>query len=1764
MGHRRITSQGRKGFGSLAKRAQRKRKSWSFERLEDRLVFSVDPLASLQSLQGVSYSSDNPDGAKLTALDEMYRAQLAAANSTGVANNLFMSVPTNDPMFPYQWHLQNTGISQNVGTSATQPIHGIAGEDINVLPAWGQVDADGNPIWGTGVLVGVIDSGVQLFHPDLSSNISATLRYNGNDGSSLVNPSLTDFESGHGTSVAGIIGAVRDNGQGGVGVAPGVTIVPIKVGDAFGISDASIEAAIRYSLQHGVDLNNLSLGPGNGRAANPLPASLIDALRQSVLNGRVGVDHNGNTVPLGMINVFASGNDAAPGGQGGNYGSASYNGFLNTRYTIGVTGTDENGLYYNTDGTFTNYPVAGPSVLVAAPTGSNSITVGNDTGIGSGIWTTDLTGDNGFNAAPLPNGFDQDQDPWPDPDYTTRFNGTSAAAPMVSGVIALMLQANPHLTFRDVEEILLRSSRQNARYETPSTGVGASVTGTNTWQTNQIGPFRNPDRHINFGGIASLWVDSQTAIAFPLADPSSKGTVNIDLDTPGSQNGFFAPDTNDRFRQNLATYEPQPALFTNGAGFTVSQGYGKDGESIGYAHGTVDAAEAVYMAQHWNDFNQYVPNELTFTTSVVSGSVVLPPAQPVITPGGTFILVPGGIDGDPYIGYWNQYFATPPFNPPYTGPFEPDRGLSYIDFAVPPSQEMDVEYVEVKADINGDTNGLRFMLTSPDGTQSELSDYYPNVDSRFRQPSSDLGLRINPTLPGGGSLSWTFATNRNWGENSSSEVLIHPVTGEPVMQTADVTVGGQQVSTELPIFRNWELHIENWGALTTSVSNIEVIWHGKPISGGKYDPNYGVATGATPTDLKFGNGIMSAQRVQGFIGIDADGNNLFNYSRTVQTLEGQHNDVHDIRDGDVVRRLDFNDNNHDGIYDEGDTVTPDKFAQNIVVKAFRVWNDVAEADPVATYLTGADGNYYFDLDVQGDLALRTQVINTPGGPVNGPHFGQKLEYKITATDQQGLDTLGHQRILLDDTATTNLITSDPGNLTYVPHYSSQWLINPNWFFAPDRDPADVNNPSALGDNPGEILYDPTGTQLASHLVNPTDLPEPGLKAPIPFSNDLQLDHIVPMGVKNLNFLIKDAAPLSTFDITGTVWSDVNGDGAVNGTDAGAGGQIVYWDVHGDGFDATDPQTLTNLDGSYTLQVDLTKLFPVPTTTADYRIGVKIPAGWTASDPGHDGIEIVSAAPGSHQHQDFFLQPPPANPNGGSGTGTIQGIVFNDLNGNGTQDGGESGVPGFTVFLDSSAVPAHFHDGVFQAGEEPSVVTGPAGTYFFNHVDAGVYWVDIVIPNEGTPAANWKLISPSVALGGHREVQVFEGGSLTSVNFALQNLADHDWGDLPDTFQTTSASNGPSHKVEPGFRLGNTIDGEVNGVPSNTATSDLDDDGVTVVSNGGQLELGDNTLHVVVFGVGGFLTGWMDFNNDGTFDGSEQLTWTLNGSSLGQDAALNPGAYDLHITVPAGTVSQRPIASRFRWGEEGLSFTGPAQIGEVEDYFFNLNYLLGDANRDGKVDAGDLVVFNKTKGQTVTPFSGADFNGDGVITDADKAIINAHFGDMLPAPAAGAIMSVASDTSSNTSSASASSLESEYSALLDGSRGAASGQSFGFYSLPAAIPPTKPADTIVSSTTTVSSSASVDDRPLVAAFSMDASQPVSAASTDTTFVQTTASPASSDSNLLLLDQAWANVDGTSYDHADESLYSDQSHECDSANDLALAAVLTEDENWWNAI
>jgi len=510
-----------------------------------------------------------------------------------------------------------------------------------------------------------------------------------------------------------------------------------------------------------------------------------------------------------------------------------------------------------------------------------------------------------------------------------------------------------------------------------------------------------------------------------------------------------------------------------------------------------------------------------------------------------------------------------------------------------------------------------------------------------------------------------------------------------------------------------------------------------------------------------------------------------------------------------------------------------------------------------------------------------------------------------------------------------------------------------------------------------------------------------------------------------------------------------------------------------------------------------------------------------------------------------------------------------VNQNGMQDLGELGAPNFTVFIDAN------QNGVLDAGEA-TATTGASGGYFFSNVQPGVYRIDIVIPNEGTPQAAWQITSPAL---GYRDVQLLPGGSVTGANFALKNLADSDWGDLPDSFNTLSSNNGPSNTFIPGFQLGNLVTAEVNGQPSLLADADLGDDGIQIVSNGGVLKTGVNTIRVTVFGVGGLLTGWMDFNNDGHFDESERLLWTGGDAAKfntnAAEADLNPGTYDMQVTIPATAVINRPIAARFRWGQQGLTFTGHGEIGETEDYLFGLNYIFGDYNHNGTVDLADYVVWRNSKGQNVAPFTGADGNGDGVANDADYDVWRNHLGQTIPGPGAGAILAVPSTPSNSNSGSTSVGSALSYGYSTDASTSSSAPQfsvlSYGHTTNTQVTPSTTDATSsgAPSGTTTgtsATSGVSISASPSFAVF-VGASQTGSALSTDSNLVQSPASKTeSTDSNLLLLDQAWGDMSSgsfKSFDHADDSLYTDgTSHE--SLNDLALAAVMSDDEDPWNSI
>lgn len=300
----------------------------------------------------------------------------------------------NDPLFFRQWHLRNTG-----------QLGGLAGVDIHTEPVWTQVR-------GGGVIVGIVDDGLQISHPDLAPNASDVPGWDWNDNDGDPSPVDLDVDI-HGTQVAGLAAARGDNGIGVTGVAPLARLVGLRL--IGGPSTDATEAEAMLYLNDRIAIKNCSWGAPDGtgllEGVGPLASA---ALAKAVEQGRGG---------LGTILVFAAGNGRGVGD------NANYDGFVNSPYTIAVGAVNHRGAQ-------TTYGEPGACLVVSAPSGSAGM---------PRLATTDLAGFDGADSG----------------DYTTNFTGTSASAPLVSGVLALMLEANPQLGWRDAQEILMRSAALN-------------------------------------------------------------------------------------------------------------------------------------------------------------------------------------------------------------------------------------------------------------------------------------------------------------------------------------------------------------------------------------------------------------------------------------------------------------------------------------------------------------------------------------------------------------------------------------------------------------------------------------------------------------------------------------------------------------------------------------------------------------------------------------------------------------------------------------------------------------------------------------------------------------------------------------------------------------------------------------------------------------------------------------------------------------------------------------------------------------------------------------------------------------------------------------------------------------------------------------------------------------------------------------------------------------------------------------------------------
>lgn len=168
-------------------------------------------------------------------------------------------------------------------------------------------------------------------------------------------------------------------------------------------------------------------------------------------------------------------------------------------------------------------------------------------------------------------------------------------------------------------------------------------------------------------------------------------------------------------------------------------------------------------------------------------------------------------------------------------------------------------------------------------------------------------------------------------------------------------------------------------------------------------------------------------------------------------------------------------------------------------------------------------------------------------------------------------------------------------------------------------------------------------------------------------------------------------------------------------------------------------------------------------------------------------------------------------------------------------------------------------------------------------------------------------------GAMHECRAKEGGQ-------QQTTTQLDFGDAPDSYGTTLANNGARHSISAGIYLGAGVTSESDGKPNASATGDAADDGVQFTS---ALSAGQSATIEVTASVPGYLNAWMDFDGDGSFDGSDEQIF--------DDTRLATGVNRLSFRIPANATATDTYA-RFRFNTRGLlPYYGPAQDGEVEDY-----------------------------------------------------------------------------------------------------------------------------------------------------------------------------------------------------------------------------------------
>ena len=415
----------------------------------------------LETYEGEAYTFNNDDSFGFVLDAQKHVQSQCDHEATGL-------VTGTDPFLSEQWYIQNNG------QRAFSRSRARFGEDLHMH------DTIAEGVVGQDVKVAIVDTGLEICHPDLVENIEADKSYNfltvasNTDyvyGSVVSDPFNPNIYGDHGTSVGGLVGATANNGIGIRGIAPNVRLRGFNY-LLFG-TDASEFASLGGSssepVSTDVDIFNMSYGSTSWREPNEDTYRLFEVGTSELRDekGAIYVKSAGNGW-RGCDTIFHPIHREI----GCTSTASDYKHRIPYLLTVGAL---------DADGRPAPYSSSGSNIWISAPAGwwgRNQ----------PALLTTDQIGEErGYH---LYGSYGlRPENQHSGGDYISTFNGTSGAAGIVSGVVALLLEEQPDLTWRDVKHVLASTARESY-VDTRRIRVvlgDEAYTLLNAWQLNDAG-----------------------------------------------------------------------------------------------------------------------------------------------------------------------------------------------------------------------------------------------------------------------------------------------------------------------------------------------------------------------------------------------------------------------------------------------------------------------------------------------------------------------------------------------------------------------------------------------------------------------------------------------------------------------------------------------------------------------------------------------------------------------------------------------------------------------------------------------------------------------------------------------------------------------------------------------------------------------------------------------------------------------------------------------------------------------------------------------------------------------------------------------------------------------------------------------------------------------------------------------------------------------------------------------------------------------------